>query len=137
MTQRESSLELKRYAINAIGKLGRKDGFEPIVDAIKDKRPLIRLSASKAIGRLNFENGAFILADALLKENNQFVKQEILNLIDNCSNGSAIEAFIKVIENSENGEIRDKALHMLENKTGQKFNYDVAKWKIWHDSQKK
>jgi len=68
---------IKRNAIIALGNRGDRGALPVLVKALKDPSPVVRGHAAWALGRLNRPEAALILQEALAREKDTLVMQEL------------------------------------------------------------
>ena len=63
----------------AIGNTGKPDGIPALKQALVDPEPLIRGHAAWALGNIDGKEASFLLEQALLTEQDEYVRREIMN----------------------------------------------------------
>ncbi len=123
--------------VDAIGKMGRKDAADAVLEYLNDPDSDVRASVARACGTLRAEESVDALIVRLSEETVQWVKVQICNAFDTLQSKRAIEALIDLMERDENQDVDEAAARALQHITGKEsFGHDHAQWREWWEKVK-
>lgn len=123
--------------IEAIGKMGRKEAADSIIEFIGHPEKEVRASVARACSLLRAEETAEALIGRLSEETEQWVKVQICEALGAMKSKKAIESLIDLMERDEDKEVDEAARRNLEVITGKEgFGQDHEKWREWWDKVK-
>jgi HEAT repeat protein len=130
----ETSPELKRDAVMALGATLHPDAEAPLIRACSDKNDKVRLAACKALAGRQTESASGMLATVAQMDKNMSVRSAAIRSLGTYQNAEAKSLLRKTLD-EKSPLLQYEATVALKTMTGQDFGGDVPSWRQFMDGQ--
>ncbi len=130
----DTSPELRRDAVLALGKSPHPDAETALIRACSDKNDKVRIAACKALAGRNTETAGKMLSTIAQTDKNMSVRLAAVRSLGTYDTQDA-KALLRKALDEKSPAIQYEATVALKTMTGRDFNGDVESWKKFMDGQ--
>lgn len=127
LIENDDSPEMRRLAIKAAGRVNDPSAITMIQKGLDDDSMKVRMEACTALGLLEGDDAARILAATVGTETSEDVKHAALTALANHKNQIAVDS-LKIALADRNPATRSLAIESLKSSTGKNYGDDPAVW---------
>lgn len=132
VTLRTGDDEQRRGAIQALANMRDPVTIDPLIEALKDKIPALRVIAAEALGRLNATKAVPVLLEQVDTASDWSLQKVACESLGLLRDGKTIEPLIRLFE-TRDGVLLEAIHKALIAITGEDFGTDAAFWRRWWD----
>jgi len=100
---------IKCYAALALSRIRDSRAVGPLIQALKDKKVVVRTAAAEALGEIGYKMAVEPLLQLLKNDKNEFVRNGTIKALGEIRDSRAVESLLKILFSS-NGELGGEAL---------------------------
>lgn len=125
--ENDQSVEMRRLAVNAAGKVIDPAALALIKDGLKDDSTKVRMEACRALARQDTSEAALVLAETVGSETNVDVRHAAMDALAKYQSPIAVDALRNTLKD-RNPATRSLAMESLRGSTGKDYGDDPQVW---------
>lgn len=114
MIREDSNWRVRRSALISLMKLPREKIIKPLLEGLKDKEGIVRMSAIMSIGEIGIEEAVPSLNKLLREEEDPDIRIEIIVALHSIGNENTIDPICEAALNDKDANVRQNAVAALE-----------------------